>query len=124
MKTILTLALATFITTATFAQYRERSHDRDDWQRDRNVVYRNDRMSDREVMIRRINQKYDFKIREVQRNRYMNHRQKRRAIRDLEIRRKHELEQASHRYNNRRYQKGKSGRYNRDYTRRNDRKNW
>ncbi len=64
-------------------------------------------MSDRNVRIYRINRKYDSKIYQVKHNRYMNNRQKKRAIKGVEQARQWDIRQMYANYNNRKqYQRG------------------
>ena len=112
MKTIVSMLVAAIICSTSMAQSSQERWDNDHRQKDRrNVVYRqaNNRMSNKELMIRRVNRKYDYKIYQVKQNRYMNNRQKKKAIKDLEENRQREIRRiyANGDQTNKRYQKGR-----------------
>lgn len=83
MKKILTLLFCTALISSAFAQ----RNNHDDWKRNNNRnVYQNTRypVAQRDQQIQRVSREYDYKIQQVNYNRYMSRREKKRAIRSLQ----------------------------------------
>ncbi len=100
MKKIITLLFCTAILSSAFAQ----KHNRDDWKRNNNhTVYQNTRYSiaQRDQMIQRVNREYDYKIQQVNQNRYMNRRERKRAVKTLQAQRAERISRIYSEYNNR-----------------------
>jgi len=128
MKKILTLLLSAGIFTSSYAQknhghngndqyavtshgrYNHSDHDRDD--RNRNERYdrgNNSYAYQRKIQMDRINREYNYKVMSIERNRYMNRRQKRLAIRDAKNERNYQIQMINRRMNG--YADNSNGRY-------------
>ncbi len=128
MKKIITLLFCIALLSSAFAQNNHRDewkndiNNRDDPKYDNNrddgkynsdrddrknvnnsTVYQNNRygIAQRDQLIQRINREYDYKIQQVSYDRYMNRREKKRAIKTLEAQKAEQINQAYSEYKNR-----------------------
>jgi hypothetical protein len=110
MKKIFTLVFSLGIISISFAQSGHTNYP--DSRDSRNVVLGqphqvyNDQdhtmnsFGQRDRMIQQVNQQFDYKIRQVQQNRYLRNGEKKRQIRSLEQQRAQQIQQVNSRYTN------------------------
>lgn len=116
MKKIITLLFCTALLSSAFAQ----NNHHDDWNHDNDRhgnrrhnnnhnVYQNNKYNtaQRDQLIQRINTQYDYKIQQVSIDRYMNRREKRRAIKSLQAQKEERINRIYSEYNNRHVYTGK-----------------
>ena len=135
MKKMFTLLFASAMLSTAFAQNDQR-HQRD-WNKENDVYKPNDNRCydkqdngnygygkhgnghndryvftarDRDMQIERINRNYDYKIRSIRNQYFMNRYQRIRQIRFLEEQRDNEIHEVMHRFNDQRNQFGDYGR--------------
>ncbi len=119
MKKIITLLFCIALLSSAFAQNNHRdewkndinnrydpkyNNDRDDGKNGNNsTVYQNNRygIAQRDQLIQRISREYDYKIQQVSYDRYMNRREKKRAIKTLELQKAEQINRAYSEYKNR-----------------------
>ena len=99
MKKIITLLFCTVLISSTFAQ----TNHHNDRRYNNATVYQNNkyRIDERTEMIQRINRRYDFRIQQISNDRYMNRREKKRAIKSLEAQKREDIKRIYSEYNNR-----------------------
>ena len=135
MKKMFTLLFASAMLSTAFAQNDQR--DQRDWNKENDVYKPNDNRGydkqdngnygygkhgnghndryvftarDRDMQIERINRNYDYKIRSIRNQYFMNRYQRTRQIRFLEEQRDNEIHEVMHRFNDQRNQFGDYGR--------------
>ena len=99
MKKIITLLFCTVLISSTFAQINHHN----DRRYNNPTVYQNNkyRIDERAEMIQRINRRYDFRIQQISNDRYMNRREKKRAIKSLEAQKREDIKRIYSENNNR-----------------------
>ena len=113
MKKIITLLFCSALITSAFAQTNHRSGRNDNRYDNSRTVYQNNNAG-RDQMIQRINVQYNYKIQQVSHDRYMNRREKKRAIKMLQSQKAEQIKRVYAKYNSR-YVYGDNG--NHDYER-------
>ncbi len=111
MKKIITLLFCSAILTSAFAQRDD--HDRRDDKNSPAYQNNNYRVAERNRMIQKISNQYDFKIQQVYNDRGINRRQRKNTIKYLESEKAQQINRIYEQYNN-------SAFYNRSQNRNND----